>query len=40
MAYVDLSVEQKASLDAWMTLLRASVGDVRSATIHEQKGAN
>lgn len=34
MAYVDLSVEQKASLDAWMTLLRASVGELARVNNH------
>lgn len=31
MAYAELTTEQKASLDAWMTLLRASVGELARA---------
>lgn len=34
MAYADLTTEQKASLDAWMTLFRASVGELARVNNH------
>ena len=34
MAYSELTTEQKASLDAWMTLLRASVGELARVNNH------
>jgi hypothetical protein len=34
MAYAELTTEQKASLDAWMTLLRASVGELARVNNH------
>lgn len=34
MAYADLTTEQKASLDAWMTLFRASAGELARVNNH------
>ena len=38
MAYAELTTEQKASLDAWMTLLRASVGELARVNASTEPG--
>ena len=36
MAYADLTTEQKASLDSWLTLFRATAGELARVNNHQE----